>query len=108
MTDKLNDVQRYYSAKDRAVVKAKLHNVIVNGKPATLTFTEYEAPEADREEFGKYDGSDGHYYFLVVTLVGRWSIYYNCPTKLSQVYLTSKEEGNRIYKTAKTDGFINF
>lgn len=108
MTDKLNELQRYFSSRYRAKERAKIKNVMVNGKIATVTFTEYQAPKSDVEEFRKYDGSDGHYYYLVVTTRTDYiNTYYNSAETVSEIYLTDKQEGNEIYKQIKATGTLN-
>lgn len=107
MTNNLTDLQLYFSNKYRTTVKAKLRNVKVNGKSATVTFTEYQAPESDIEKFRSYDGSDGHYYFIVIT-TDYFNAYYNSMQTISNVYLTSKHEGNYIYALLKTKKEFNF
>lgn len=86
-----------------ATEKARLRNVTVNGKCATVAFLEYNAPDELKEKFKEYDHSDGHFYYITWFVWNGARSYYT-DEKISSDYsfLTSKEEGNEIYKQLKT------
>lgn len=107
MTDKLNELQRYFEK--YATTKTKINNVTINGKPATVTFKEYGAAEKDKEEFKKYDGSDGHYYYIVITTKTEYiNTYYGKRLTVNETYVTNKAEGNEIYKQLKETKKFDF
>lgn len=86
----------------RADEKARIRNALVNGKKATVVFSEYIAPDELKEEFKKYNGTDGHMYFITFYIWnGAKSYYTNKDISTDYSYLTTKEEGNQIYKTLK-------
>lgn len=96
----LNQVQAYFLK--YAIEKARLRNVTVNGNRATVVFSEYEAPEEMKSEFKKYDGSDGHYYYITIySWNGVKSYYTGKEISTEHNYITSKTEGNEIYKQLK-------
>lgn len=96
----LSQIQRYFLTK--ATEKARVKNVTVNGKRATVVFLEYEAPDEMKEEFKKQDGSDGHYYYITIYIWnGARSYYTNKEISTDYTYITSKAEGNEIYKQLK-------
>ena len=98
MTSRIGDLQRCFSK--YAEFKAKIRNVMVNGKICNVTFTEYKAPENDVEEWRKYNGSDGHFYYIIIS-TKIYEPYYGREMTRSTVYLTNREEGNEIYKQIK-------
>ena len=97
----MTQLQRYFLTK--ATEKARLRQVTVNGYPATVSFGEYEAPDELKEEFKKQDGSDGHYYYITFYIwTGRVKSYYTGKTiSVDYTYITTKAEGNEIYKQLK-------
>ena len=96
----MNQIQGYYLR--YATEKARLQNVTVNGNRATVVFSEYEAPEEMKAEFKKYDGSDGHYYYITMYIWnGVKSYYTGKEISTAYPYITSKTEGNEIYKQLK-------
>lgn len=100
MTENLTQTQAYFLK--QAVEKARLQNVTVNGNRATVVFSEYEAPEEMKSEFKKYDGSDGHYYYITMYIWnGVKSYYTGKEISTAHTYITNKTEGNEIYKQLK-------
>lgn len=97
----ITQLQRYFLSE--ATEKARLRGATVNGHPATVVFKEYEAPEEMKEEFKKQDGSDGHYYYIIMYIkTGNVKSYYTGKTiSVDHTYITSKTEGNEIYKQLK-------
>lgn len=107
MTDNMTTLQRYFV--NKATEKARLRNVTVNGNPATVAFSEYEAPEKDIEEFRKQDGTDGHFFYVTFYIwSGNRSYWTDKPISVAYHYLTTKEEGNEIYKQLKATKTYNF
>ena len=94
----LTSIQRYFASK--ATEKARLRGVTVNGSPATVAFSEYQAPESDVEEFRKQDGSNGHFYYITFYIkTGNVKSYYTGKAvSVDYTYLATKAEGNAIYK----------
>ena len=103
----MNDIQKYFENKSKE--KARLRNVLVNGNRATVIFLEHNVPESDIEELQKYDaGSDGHYYYIRFCIWNGSRSYWN-DKEISTAYnfLTTKAEGNQIYKQLKETGKYN-
>lgn len=98
--NELTQIQRYFLKE--ATEKARLRNVTVNGKRATVVWLEYEAPDELKEEFKKQDNSDGHYYYITMYIWNGCKSYYtDKEISTDYTYLTSKAEGNEIYKQLK-------
>lgn len=108
MTEMIGDtIQSYYAV--RATEKARLKNVTVNGSKATIVFKEYQAPNDLKEEFRKLDNSDGHYYYITIYLWNGCKSYYTGKEiSADRTYITTKEEGNEIYKQLKETGEYSF
>lgn len=107
MTDNMSTLQRYFV--NKATEKARIRNITVNGKPATVSFSEYEAPESDIEEFRKQDGTDGHFYYITFYIWhGHTSYWTDKAVSIAHYYLTTKAEGNKIYKQIKATNTYNF
>lgn len=102
----MNELQRYFAR--YATEKARIRNVTVNGKRATVVFKEYEAAEKDKEEFKKYDGSDGHYYYITMYIWNGCKSYYtDKEISIEYTYITDKAEGNEIFKQLKATKTLN-
>lgn len=102
----MNTIEMYYAV--CATEKARLRNVTVNGKRATVVFKEYEAPEEMKEEFKKLDNSDGHYFYITFYIYnGARSYYTNKEISTDHTFITTKEEGNNIYRQLKANKEIN-
>lgn len=96
----MTQIQRYFL--NEATEKARLRDMTVNGKRATVVFLEYKAPEEMKEEFKKQDNSDGHFYYITFYIWnGTRSYYTNKEISTDYTYITSKIEGNEIYKQLK-------
>lgn len=98
MTDRLTQIQRY--AFSKAIEKARIKGITVNGDKATVRFAEFTAPENDVEEYRKHDGTDGHYFYVIFDI---WhsavkSYWTGKPRSVEYIYLTDKAEGNEIFK----------
>lgn len=99
MTNILNEIQGYFAKK--ATEKAKIKKVTVNGKPATVTFKEYKATAEQQEEFKRINES-GHYFYIIITTKTDFiNTYYGKKETVSEIYITTKQEGNEIYKQLK-------
>ena len=101
MTDNMTGLQRYFI--NKATEKARIRNITINGEPATAVFSEYQAPESDIEEFRKHDGTDGHFYYITFFIWHKHIKSYWTGKNISvpHYYLTTKAEGNEIYKILK-------
>lgn len=107
MTNKMDTLQKYFAY--RATEKARIKNVQVNGNRATVVFSEYKAPESDVEEFRKQNGTDGHYYYIIMYIWNGVKSYWNDKEISTEyVYMTTKEEGNEIYKQIKATGKFDY
>lgn len=108
MTDNMSTLQRYFA--NKATEKARLRNITVNGERATVAFSEFKAPESDIEEFRKQDGTDGHFYYITLYIWHKNVKSYWTDKQISTeyIYMTSKEEGNEIYKQIKETGKFEF
>lgn len=103
MTRDMNQLQAYFL--NKATEKARLRNVLVNGNKATVIFSEYKAPDSDVNEFREYDGSDGHYFYITFCVwSGCKSYWTDKDISVAYKYITTKTEGNEIYKTIKATG----
>ena len=105
LTDKMSEIQRYYirNAKQKAILK----NVKFNGESATVKFLEYEAPEKDILLFQEEDGTDGHFFYIVVS-VRYFDNYWEAMRTTVYDFITDKETGNQIYKDIKRTGEFNY
>lgn len=102
----MNQIQSYFAK--YAIEKARIRNATVNGKRATVVFKEYEASEKDKEEFKKYDGSDGHYYYITMYIWNGCKSYYtDKEISTEYTYITDKAEGNEIFKQLKATKTLN-
>ena len=106
----MTQIQRYYIGK--ADEKARIRNIIVNGYKATVMFSEYNAPDDMVGEFEK-EGETGHYFYVTFFIWnGLTSYWTDKEISVRYTYLTTKEEGNRIYteikRTKKFDGKIEY
>jgi hypothetical protein len=101
----MNELQKYFFKK--ATLKTSLKNVKFNGEDAVVKFYEYIAPDDDIEEFRNYDGSDGHYYY--VEFITKYNDnYWKKRRNINNIFITTKENGNQIYKILKQTGEINY
>ncbi len=102
-----NDGIKAYFCKE-AIEKARIKGIKVNGEKATAVFKEYNAPEELKEEFKKTDNSDGHFYYITFYVWHKNVISYYDGKSISTAHnvLTTKEEGNAIYKQLKANGEI--
>lgn len=102
----MTQLQRYFL--NEATEKARIRNIKVNGYKATAVFKEYEAPEELKEEFQKQDNSDGHFYYITFYIwTGKVKSYWtNKDISIEYSFLTTKNEGNAIYKQIKANGEI--
>lgn len=108
MTENMSTLQRYFI--NKATEKARIQNVKVNGESATAVFSEYQAPEKDIEEFRKQDGTDGHFFYITFYI---WhknikSYWTDKPISTAHHYMTTKSEGNEIYKILRAAKEYNF
>ena len=98
MTTNMTEIQRYFAK--YADFKKKLSHIAVNGKEADVYFNEYAAEPQLVATFQKEAGDDGHYFYITIR-----TKYYDNYWKQERynyiTYLTSKEEGNEIYKVMK-------
>lgn len=95
--NELSAIQQYYM--NKATEKARVKGVTVNGWPATVVFSEYEAPENLIADFQSQDGTDGHFYYIEMFIWQGLKSY--CTGKeisSGHRYMTDKEEGNKIYR----------
>lgn len=95
----MTQIQRYYIGK--ADEKARIRNITVNGYKATAMFSEYNAPDDMVAEFEK-EGETGHYFYVTFFIWnGLTSYWTDKEISVRYTYLTTKEEGNRIYAEIK-------
>lgn len=100
MTTTMTEIQRYFCK--YADFKKKLSHIVVNGKEADVYFNEYAADPELIETFMREAGDNGHYFYITIR-----TKYYDNYWKEDRYnyvsYLTTKEEGNQIYKAMKTN-----
>lgn len=87
----------------KAIEKARIKDIKINGRKATAVFSEYIAPDELKAEFEKYNGTDSHMYFITFYIWnGARSYYTGKEISTDRSYLTSKAEGNEIYRKLKS------
>lgn len=105
MNNTLTEIQRYFAK--YATEKAKIRNATINGKPATITFSEYKATEDQRDELRKMNEAD-HFYFITISTKSDYiNAYYNKKVTITETYVTTKQEGNDIYRQLKATKAMN-
>lgn len=105
--NEISVIQQYYM--NKAKEKARIKGVKVNGYPATVVFSEFEAPENMIADFQNQDGTDGHFYYIEMFICKGLTSYYTGKEVLSSHrFMTDKEEGNEIYKQLKKTKSLSF
>lgn len=98
MTTNMTPIQRYFAK--YADFKKKLSHIAVNGKDADVYFNEYAAEPYMIETFRKEAGDDGHYFYITVR-TKYYDEYWKAERYNYITFLTTKEEGNAVYKAMK-------
>lgn len=97
----MNQTERYFISK--ANEKARIH-CTVNGKKATVIFSEYVAIE-NIDEFKSVIGSEKICFVTFCVWNNQNKSYYtNKDVSVAYSYVTDKIEGNKIFTTIKANG----